>query len=1849
MKNLIVLLFIGTVFANSIHYYGWKPQLEITLRFETKVLSNVPEINRNVATGLRVVGLLRIQTQHDYSFVAQLENPRFLTTNGKLQDVHAEREEVIPAIFRTHLEKPFKVELRRGVVEAVYVEMDEPVHVTNIKKAIVANLNMDISASRRAEITSNSIQIPNEAVLEQAPLDQSYFSVREQSLHGDCETAYTIHEVPQYEAMEIEDRLIREEKYRSQREHLAGGLTQAAAFCKGKKYWQITKTRNFDNCLERPVFQRMSGLKSKCDASKAGCEDLMTHISSTNYLVCGNEVRDFIIRKSETFNDVALSGSLWKTDEQFLHQGKLTIELVKVENTVTPIVPGSNLKKLTSLIFQYPKTFESSEPHIVPEQAKIQQETGIKPIMPMPELKAAPKMMLDITISKPEIIKKVLLQIETISTMMFMSPESCPEQGDVAGQLNVIAKVLRTLSYDDLKEVESKIMSKLNAYPDVNMKKTLKHLFYDGISMVGTNPAVMLVKERVKDFLTTDRYLALKMLQTTLVSIRTPTPELLKELVTLIKHDFKPLSAQEPTLYNVATLQVTKLVHKACICPLRENSYPIKIYGPFCTPESPIVMEFIKFLEQELEQQTPEIRLNMITALGKLGHIESVKVLSKIISKKTFSPMVRSLAVYGLKKVARIQPTVVRPLLLTIIDNVAEAEEVRIAAVAILPWTQPTTAELQKIAVRTWFEPSKQVASFIYTTFHALSRNEIPELKILSEKVVPLLTLVKPFELGLQYSKHLHDTTFVKYLDMIVSHQISWTKSRQVPIIPARMSFINKLFSGSFETDVTKLTVYNQGMDKLVDEILLLIRNEPSQGVMDELTRISNILKIKQRKTALPLQSYMQVGVLDFEFAYFLDEPKIRQQVVDELTVLLKTEQDLEKKREVVLTHASRLVELEGLAPSDTGFAFYHEASMPVVSAFKGEGQIIAEEQGQWQIPRIVKAKILPVINAKLELTTGVISPLNQFFIGTGSEMVLHASLPLDLTLTRKNAQIAVDIKTPEQIKKEVGLLHVALTPFTVRKNLREIVPMTKATDFKPILSGEPLKEAKIDLGRPLELDVKLVGKSDAKFVDLYSYVEKIRQHCPISLMTTFYMPSTIRMGSLMIRFNPQTSKTKEIAFVVSAATSQNPMEMVKLPFSGKQLSDAVVIKDACEDAFGSDKAAIVECVSKLKLVEVVDQKLDSICHKTPFPNCFKYEKICDEAKKICETKSLANMGPKSRDCQVMTERCMDQIKSVQPLHQALQKMEVANTLSTASISLAAGIRSQHGSKRIHAAATVGWAKKPISPLRDELEVVSILNGQVLTRPVYEILFISKTEIPRVANRWTTNDLVEEAIELVANAGIQYGYEKQPKSELTVSSKMLKTQEQITSVKQSPEYLLCLEQERLGLKLTSVCEFIRHQAASIDELRAEIAFPEYMLGYNSIYKVTDILRAYFMLQMTEDASSHVSKTNLKLVAKVKRTGEEAQLIAEIGGRKYQIYNIRMPRVLKAAFPISLRNPLHYTVVQKITRNQIPASCRIEPTYVSTFDNKTYDYQMGNCYHLLFKDCSEQLPVAVLAKNLQNTLKEVKVLAGESILVMTPRARNDIALSLTIDGAQQQVPILQDLTTEIKCPKTGNVIIEIKKYKDNVYYVRFVQERLLILFDGENIEVSPSQFLKARACGLCGDLDHENTADLKTPQTCLTSKPKFAAYSYMLLESCSGIPSQDKTQYDAEIGQCARPEIIPTNLEKLTAIVARKSLVTKPLIAQHVVKKESGKTCISVQRVKVCSKINNMEMNEPKPVKVVKKLVQYVCLASPSISAQSLEQRALAGEPLDMLSIGKPITYANVEYEPVVCQRLSNHI
>jgi len=147
----------GVAFSNSTHYYGWKPQRELVFRYESSVDSSIPEIKTTQKAGLRLTSTVRIQTYQDYSIGVKMENPRFVTFNG--DEMRSQQEEPIPAPLLSHLVKPFKVHMKRGVIEAVFVDREEPVVITNIKKAMLANVNLDITASRRSSIESNRLQV----------------------------------------------------------------------------------------------------------------------------------------------------------------------------------------------------------------------------------------------------------------------------------------------------------------------------------------------------------------------------------------------------------------------------------------------------------------------------------------------------------------------------------------------------------------------------------------------------------------------------------------------------------------------------------------------------------------------------------------------------------------------------------------------------------------------------------------------------------------------------------------------------------------------------------------------------------------------------------------------------------------------------------------------------------------------------------------------------------------------------------------------------------------------------------------------------------------------------------------------------------------------------------------------------------------------------------------------------------------------------------------------------------------------------------------------------------------------------------------------------------------------------------------------------------------------------------------------------------------------------------------------------------------------------------------------------------------------------------------------------------
>merc|ERR1712180_284685 len=327
---------------------------------------------------------------------------------------------------------------------------------------------------------------------------------------------------------------------------------------------------------------------------------------------------------------------------------------------------------------------------------------GLTPLLPQPTLTQAPHNML-LNLPKEKIIPQILEQIQKMAREVYQSPESCASKSDVAGKLSVLSLYMRSLSLTELEQVESKILA---ASRSTGMK-TVEQIFYDILPIVGTNPSTMLVT---------------KIVSYTIRNIRYPTQELMEELVKMVKSTNVRSNKQ---LYTSSMLQLSNLFYHAYINPVTvRNNFPTKVYGVFGTKESPVLIEqFIPFLVEEIQRTESEhVRLSAILALGKTGHLRGVKTLIKEIehvvpvtsepTKVTKCVARRTIAVNALKRVAKMNPTEIRPILISIIINPVESAEVRIAAVSVLPFSQPTTAELQKLAIRSWMEPSEQVSAF---------------------------------------------------------------------------------------------------------------------------------------------------------------------------------------------------------------------------------------------------------------------------------------------------------------------------------------------------------------------------------------------------------------------------------------------------------------------------------------------------------------------------------------------------------------------------------------------------------------------------------------------------------------------------------------------------------------------------------------------------------------------------------------------------------------------------------------------------------------------------------------------------------------------------------------------------------------------------------------------------------------------------------------------------------------------------------------------------------------------------------------------------------------------------------
>merc|ERR1719193_2940406 len=164
---------------------------------------------------------------------------------------------------------------------------------------------------------------------------------------------------------------------------------------------------------------------------------------------------------------------------------------------------------------------------------------------------------------------------------------------------------------------------------------------------------------------------------------------------------------------------------------------------------------------------------------------------------------------------------------------------------------------------------------------------------------------------------------------------------------------------------------------------------------------------------------------------------------------------------------------------------------------------------------------------------------------------------------------------------------------------------------------------------------------------------------------------------------------------------------------------------------------------------------------------------------------------------------------------------------------------------------------------------------------------------------------------------------------------------------------------------------------------------------------------------------------------------------------------------------------------------------------------------------------------------------------------------------------------------------------VTSFEDGIYAIVSKKYGVHVLADGKRMEVKSYQhILRNRVTGLCGDLNGEKTADLKSAKKCMMTEHKLAALSFMLEDGeCRGMTSEEKTELRKEEENCVRKETIPTKVSRIFEAETR----PRPEL-KHLIEEVKGKICFSKDMIRTCVR------SFPKEIKA--KVVEFTCRSRP---------------------------------------------
>merc|ERR1712055_97583 len=103
-------------------------------------------------------------------------------------------------------------------------------------------------------------------------------------------------------------------------------------------------------------------------------------------------------------------------------------------------------------------------------------------------------------------------------------------------------------------------------------------------------------------------------------------------------------------------------------------------------------------------------------------------------------------------------------------------------------------------------------------------------------------------------------------------------------------------------------------------------------------------------------------------------------------------------------------------------------------------------------------------------------------------------------------------------------------------------------------------------------------------------------------------------------------------------------------------------------------------------------------------------------------------------------------------------------------------------------------------------------------------------------------------------------------------------------------------------------------------------------------------------------------------------------------------NIRLPFWLRQIFPLHHSTNLVEQVYRALFGERLFGKCILDRGHVHTFDKRTYNYHLDDCYHLVAADCTKRNTHAILAKEKDNVKHVMIFFENHKFVIEEPALR-----------------------------------------------------------------------------------------------------------------------------------------------------------------------------------------------------------------------------------------------------------------